>query len=679
MVSTVWNKVERKAWELQEFMLPSVWAEENRILDRSNIPGPYRNENAPYLRGVMDLAVALGVEQINVKKAAQMGISEAARNLIAYFAARDPDPLGLTLPNKEKGKKIVRLNIIPLFSKTAVLAELIDSFARDTSVEMINLSNGFMLELMWSGSATSTASTPFRRVFNDEVDKFELWAGDEPDPVGRTWKRMRTYGERRLQMNISTPTTTEGSIHKLVESSSVKLFYYVPCPYCGKCQMLLFGRMKWKDYKASTKAKLAALVLEKEGVWYECVECGKRIVESQKAVMMNKGYWTTEEGYVIDYWGTKYEDAEDVKRWPTGTRIGLQISSLYCLWEKWTDVVAEFLRADGHLDRSIEFRTETLGEPFEFQQARVRRGLFSEKVRRGRLDAGIVPAWAWCIITTIDTQKDHFYVVCRAWGSGMKSQRIYHGILRNFNDLDNLIYRSQWVVEGGKYPKMLTALALIDSGGTEDKMLGMTRTMQVYEWAIPRQAVVKAMKGASRPGDSLYWAMKNPVPKFNSDKKATHIRDELRAYLFDSHKAKDILTDLIIRGIPRKSGRSMAEITGPEIWMLDKTDDDVYNRQMSSMHRTAEKKGKGIVEKWKLVQAGSRCDYHDCETLQIVGAYMYNIHLLPPESEILAKKEAERMDAVREENKRNDARIREVTKTVKKDSFEVEPLAPISF
>jgi len=48
MVTSVWNKAEQKAWELKEFQLPSVWAEENRILDRSNIPGPYRNENAAF-------------------------------------------------------------------------------------------------------------------------------------------------------------------------------------------------------------------------------------------------------------------------------------------------------------------------------------------------------------------------------------------------------------------------------------------------------------------------------------------------------------------------------------------------------------------------------------------------------------------------------------------------------
>lgn len=672
-----WNKAERRAWEIQEPMLPSDWAEANRILERSNIPGPYRNENAPYLRGMMDLAVAVGVEQLNIEKAAQIGVSEAGRNLIGYFASREPDPMGLTLPDMKKGRKIVRLNVIPLFTKTPILSELISSLARDTLVEMITLTNGFMLELMWSGSATSTASTPFRRVFNDEVDKFEQWAGDEPDPVGRTWKRMRTYGERRLQINVSTPTTTAGPIHGLIKSSSVVLYYFVPCPMCGEYQRLLFGRLKWKDYKAESKSKLADLILEHEDVWYECVHCEAELVETQKPLMMNSGRWSTEEGYVTDYWGNKHEDAEEVERWPTGTRIGMQISALYCLWEKWTDVVAEFLRAEGHLDRTIDFRTETLGEPFEFQLARLRRGIFGEKAKRARLDVGVVPAWAWCIITTIDTQKDHFYVVVRAWGSGMKSQRVWHGILKNFTDLDNLIYKTQWTVEGNKYPPMLNALVLIDSGGTEDKMLGMTRTMQVYEWTVPRQAIVRALKGASRPGDHLYWAMKNPMPKSKSSKQKL-IRNELRAYMFDPHKAKDMLTDLIVRGVPKTPGRSMAEISGPEIWMLNKQHDPVYDRQMSSMHRTAEKKGKGIVEKWKLVQSGSRRDYHDCETFQIVGAYMYNVHLLPPESELMARKETERVELVQREQEK-ETKKEVVRHRGEKDRFVVEPFEEISY
>ena len=673
-----WNKVEQEAWKVRETMRPSEWAEQYRILHRSNIPGPYRNENAPYLRGMMDIAVVPGVEQVNIQKGAQLGVSEAARNLIGYFADQEPDPVGLTLPDRMKGRKIVRLDILPLFTRTPILVEMIGSLARDASTEMINLTNGFLLELMWSGSATSTASNPYRRVFNDEVDKFEPWAGDEPDPVGRTWKRMRTYGERRLQVNISTPTTTDGSIFKLVQSSSYTLYFYVPCPYCQKYQRLVFPQLKWKKLEATTKAKLADMIVQSKAVWYECFYCQKKIKEKHKSAMVNAGYWSTEEGYVEDYWGKKYANAENVRRWSIGTRIGFQISALYCLWEKWTDVVAEFLRAEGYLDRSFNFRTETLGEPFEFQVARLRSGVFSEKTKRARLDVGIVPSWAWSIITTIDTQQDHFYVVVRAWGSGMKSQRIYHAILPDFNALDNLIYGTKWTVEGNKYPSMLTALALIDSGGTEDKMLGMTRTMQVYNWVLPRQAVVRAIKGASRPSDNLYWPMKNPIPKSKKDKSNQNIELDLRAYMFDSHRAKDILADMIVRGIPKKVGRSTGEPDQEEIWMLNTQSDPVYDTQMSAMHRTAERKGKQVVDKWKLVQSGARRDYHDCETFQIVAAYMYNIHVLPPEEELMARKETERMDAIRMKTAKKKEAENERGRGPK-NKWEVTPFETISY
>tara|TARA_Y100000310_G_scaffold265257_1_gene276188 strand:+ start:961 stop:2994 length:2034 start_codon:yes stop_codon:yes gene_type:complete len=674
-IKKTWNKAERKAWKLQKPMLPSKWAEKYRTLYRSNIPGPYRNENAPYLRGMMDIASRPGVEQLNIKKGAQLGVSEAVRNLIGYWATREPDPIGLTLPDRIKGRKIVRLDVIPMFMQTPVLNDMLKSSSRNALVEIIMLSNGFQLELMWSGSATSTASNPYRRVINDEVDKFEAWAGSEPDPVGRTWKRMRTYGERRCQINVSTPTVTTGSIHTLVMSSSVILYYYVPCPYCGHFQFLTFTQLHWETLKVKSKEKLADLIAQGGEVWYECINCEEKIKEEQKAIMVNKGKWTTEEGFVRDFWGKKHEHAETVERWPRGTRVGMQISALYGLWEKWSDVVVEFLRAKGHLDRSFNFRTETLGEPFEFQVARVRSGLFNQKVKRARLDAGVVPKWAWCLILTIDTQRDYFYAVVRAWGSGMKSQRVWHGRILNFEDLDKLIYHTQWKVEKEACPPMRIALALIDSGGTEDLVMGASRTMQVYKWAVPRQAIVRAIKGASRPGDNLYWPMRNPTPSKSS--KQRKAPKELRAYMVDPHKAKDLLADLVVRGVPEKAGQKTIE-QEEELWLLNNVPDDNYNKQMSSMHKTVEKKGQQLIEKWKLIHAGSRRDYHDCESYQIIGAYMYHIPFLPPEKEILEKKEQERIDTIRAENRKEET-VRDVVGRTHHNPYEVTPFEPLSF
>jgi len=57
---------EREAWYVPPPMKPSEWAEKYRVLpkDQSAHPGPWRNERAPYLRGLMDLCAAPGGERI---------------------------------------------------------------------------------------------------------------------------------------------------------------------------------------------------------------------------------------------------------------------------------------------------------------------------------------------------------------------------------------------------------------------------------------------------------------------------------------------------------------------------------------------------------------------------------------------------------------------------------------
>ena len=167
----VWNEREREAWRIPKPIRPSEWAEKYRYLFKSSIPGPYRNANAPYLRGIMDISSRPGCVQVNIMKAAQIGVSEAGRNLLGYWAHMDPDPVGLTLPDRIKGRKIIKSDILPLFKQTPVLRKRLDSEARDALIETISLNNGFQLDLMWSGSATSTASNPERRIINDEDRK----------------------------------------------------------------------------------------------------------------------------------------------------------------------------------------------------------------------------------------------------------------------------------------------------------------------------------------------------------------------------------------------------------------------------------------------------------------------------------------------------------------------------
>lgn len=635
-----------EAWRVPEQILPSAWAEKHRRLKKSAIPGPYRNINAPYLRGIMDIANRPGVVRLNIKKAAQVGASEAIRNLLAFWAHMDPDPTALALPDREKGRKIVKRDVLPLFRDTPVLRDLFMNIPREALIETISLDNGFNLDLMWSGSATSTATFPERRVINDEVNKFKSWAGDEPDPVERTWQRTRTYKERRLQINMSTPTTADGAIDKLCDGSHVKLFYEVPCPHCGKFQRLVFPQIKWAKYEGvENKIELASLIHRDQAVWYECKYCEKKITEDHKTAMVRAGKWITPEGQVADIDAKVYDDAEKIERWPRGTRIAMQISALYCLWTGWVEIVEEFMLAEGDIEKTINFRTETLGEAFEFQVSRVRSSVFSEKCQRATLPEGVVPDWAWLLLLTIDTQPDHFYAVLRAWGAGRTSQRVWHGKLLSFDELDKLIFQSTWPVSGKSASRlggqkiaetMSIAMALIDSGGTSDKFLPISRTMQVYEWVLPRQAMVKAIKGASRAGTGLFYPMKNPLGK--SDKRKEF--ESLQPWMVDTHQCNDLLADLILQGVPREKDRSRAEPELPEIWGLNQNNDPEYNQHMGAVHKIAERAGAVVSQIWKPIDKGGRWDYRDCEAYQIVAAYMANVHQLPDKAQLAAMLQA---------------------------------------
>src|SRR5690606_9162899 len=98
-----------------------------------------------------------------------------------------------------------------------------------------------------------------------------------------------------------------------------------------------------------------------------------------------------------------------------------------------TEMAALWAEAEGDHDKTIGFLNEILASvyrPVTQQQSS------SEFARKCRPDAETgfvpppakhVPAWASRIIMTVDTQKDHFYFVIRAFGYGLRSRRLHHG------------------------------------------------------------------------------------------------------------------------------------------------------------------------------------------------------------------------------------------------------------
>jgi len=636
--TALWDVDERAAWNVPEKLKPSEWAERYRELGpgQSNIPGPWRNDVAPYLRGIMDLAVAPGVVQLNIQKAGQMGVSEALRNLMGYWAHMDPDPIGLTLPDRVKGRAIVSNRVIPMFETTPALTNLFTAKSHDIKKEQIKLVNGFLMHLMWAGSESSTASDPMRRVINDEVDK----PGFLANAIGATETRITTYEERRLQLNASTPTNRFGKIFGLVEDSDYVLHFVVPCPHCGGLQKLVFRQLKWKHSDARERKDRAALVRKAGNVWYECIHCQEKITREHKAAMIRAGRYATDDGEI--------EDAEAVEQWPAETRLGIRLSSLYCDWKSWERIAAQCILAQGDPSRAYIFRTETLGEVWEEQMDRTKPSLFSLKCKRATLAEGIVPRWAVKIITSIDTQHDHFWLVHRAWGPNMRSQRVFHGRVETFEQLDELCFRRPWEFEDNAHPPLLPELIGIDSGGTQMAGESASRTQQVYRWAWRRRARVRALKGAShtKRKDVFIWPGKGNMSEGLGDRKR-NVR-QLQIWYLNTNHFQDLLAELIRMGADRHAGENDDEAPEQEeLWLLNQRDDEEYNWHLSNMHKIAVQKGAVIEQQWMPLESGARIDLRDCEVYNLAVAHMAYVHLLPSDDEVARMREQAKTGAPR--------------------------------
>ena len=86
----------------------------------------------------------------------------------------------------------------------------------------------------------------------------------------------------------------------------------------------------------------------------------------------------------------------------------------------------------------------------------------------------------------------------------------------------------------------------------------------------------------------------------------------------------------------------------PEVWLLNRSNDEDYDLQLSNVHKVALQEGSQLVERWVPVSAGAADHYWDCEVYQVAAAYMARVHMLPSREE-LAQFEA----AAAEEHKRS--------------------------
>lgn len=640
-------------------MKPSDWAETHvTIPSKAAVPGKLEHANAPYLPGMIDMLTIPGVTQVNIRKPAQVGVSEGMRWFLGWLACTDPCPAGLTLPDKDKGRQIISEDVAPFFRRTPPLRMLMTSRTWDLSSQLVRLTNGFILFLMWSGSASSTASHPMRVVVNDEVDKMAKKAGKEAHAVHLTKARLKTYKSRGLQVNVSTPTTRLGMISVLFTDSEIELYFLIPCPHCDTYQTWVLDRMKIyaPSEQEEPDREMRALIVEREEhrTRYQCIGCDELLSEMDRKRMIQRGRWgTADEHGVAD---GVIQDITKIDEMPKNTSIAVQVPELGVTWVEMGTHAANFIRAGASLSAMFEFRTQHQGLPFETVVDKATPSLFKQRSMAARLIEGVLPWWTSHVLCAIDTQGDYFWYVVRAFGPGMRSQRVAHGRLKTFDDLDELIYRRQWPVEGDRYSPRKIDLACIDTGGTKTKDADYSaekgtetasRPLQVHAWLLKRQARVRGIKGDSRPKPGTHIRPGQGVVSIKGSSQELTVP----IHLLDVHWWQDLLADAITQRVDYGHDEHTGEVIEDYLWQLNQANDDEYNKHMANLTKVEDRDGEQIIGTWEPVTPGARVDLRHCEGYLLALFYLAKLHLLPDLHDWHEQREHARRESKRSKKK----------------------------
>jgi phage terminase large subunit GpA-like protein len=502
-VSFSWTKAERKLCRKRKNITVSEWAAKNRVLNQkeSNRPGPWRNEETPWLVGLMDAMAFSSVREVVICKSPQFGGSEAINNFLGSRIDLDPANILLTYPDLNDTKKNIK-RVQSMIDNSSVLSEYLTGKKDDESSYLINLQH-ITIRAGWPRSTQSLASTQERYIVLEEVDKPGYETGSrEANPIDLAKKRATTHQGREKIILNSSPSVEAGNIWQALLSCQVIFEHWARCPKCLEYQPMFFGRkdkdgnllpggFRWpkKEEIAPNKTQLEyiEMIVNDQLARYECAKCGHKWDDYTRNRAVALGQWRqrTDDGRGLELFN--YLNRYRPKK--IGFHGPAWISKFILLSRS----VAAFLRGQkesGLLDWKAKLRNFMNGhkaEPWlEYFQERPEEKILALQDERpeGRVPGNNVVAG---LVFGIDTQDNGFYVEIRAFGYGLA--RDSWGVRAAFVDSFDGVKRMLWQdvykdAAGNTYPVLF---GLIDAMGH--------RTDEVYAFCKEHPGLILPAKG----------------------------------------------------------------------------------------------------------------------------------------------------------------------------------------
>jgi phage terminase large subunit GpA-like protein len=421
---------------------------------------PFDADAYPHSLGVYDAFDEDRYREYVMQWAARLGKTFIVQSITEKIAATNPRPMLFASASENVSSDVVQHTLLNMIRHCPALRH---ELPKRTSKYSVNLRH-CRVKVAWSGSHSRLADYSAWFLHANEIDKWTTDKSTEADPLLLATERTKEYPDRKLFFE-STPGLRG---HSRVEARllrSTNCRYWVPCPFCGRFQVLRMAQVVWDkrpgeehsdpDYAYQTAR-------------YRCEHCQRELHDEHRPRMMRSGLWVpagcyAEEGRVC---GTP--DNPNTPVW------GSQLSSLYALSLTWGDCARAFVQSKKRANEFQNFVNSWLGETWEPHRTKSTPEQVAARLKT-EVPRGLVPGWVRFLVASADYQgADGGYLVWSVVGFGpdaLRAHVVEYGIVDSLADFHRQALNHYWHSEDGR--TLWVAIVGVDSGYD---------TETVYRW-----------------------------------------------------------------------------------------------------------------------------------------------------------------------------------------------------
>lgn len=577
----------KDAWTPADRREPWRWCEDHiKSIPYSPLPGPFRSENSPWIRKVMEAIVDPKIRLVSIIAAVQSSKTTSPELTLCYIIANLPGPCLWLDQTDEDAKDESESRLQKLFESCEPVKKLFPKNKNKQRNCTIHFSNGMTLWLLGAYNKTNLQRRSIRWLFGDETWRWPV--GHMAEAEART----TAFGWLGKCVFMSQGGEENDDTHRKFETTDMREWHY-KCPKCGKYIPYKWENVEWDDdckdengeYDFSKINHSTALKCPECGEYFEDSDRMRRILNKDgKFIPLNPNAAKENVGF---HW-----NALASMSW--GKLAELYLRAKIAARKGDSSLLQQFYQkrlALAWREFAEDYRLEIASGSYNSGDA------WNEEAGFNKLGEIIAPPFAEneviapLRIMSVDVQMNCFYLVVRAWSINGSSRLLWHEKVLTWEDIEEIQKRF----------KILDNLVFVDAG---------YNSFEVYRHCGERNWI--ALMGDNRANFFHRLPNGKTVLRFYSPVKHIFISRyvKCRMHFWSNLNVKDTLARI------RRNQNPADGAT----WEVPTDISEDYLKQMESEHRI--KKGNS----WIWEQIGNRPNHYlDCEAMNCAGALMLKI------------------------------------------------------